>query len=46
MIEIDAIITPSTVGEICYELMRKITDNIDLTYEAFMKLLWSDGSSS
>lgn len=30
MIEIDAIITPSTVGEICYELMRKITDNIDL----------------
>lgn len=39
--ELDAIITPSTVGEVCYELLRRIKNIVDETYLIFMQTIWS-----
>lgn len=39
--ETDAIITPSTVGEVCHELIRRMVNIVDEAYPVFMKMLWS-----
>lgn len=38
--ETDAIITPSTVSDICHELLRRTRDIVDETYPEIMKMLW------
>lgn len=37
----DAIITPSTVGEVCHELLHRVARIVDKAYPLIMKTVWS-----
>lgn len=37
----DAILTPNTVGDTCYELLQRTLNITDEAYTSFMKALWA-----
>lgn len=41
MAESDAIITPSSVGEVCYDLLQHMKSIVDESYPLIMKTVWS-----